>query len=446
MQASDGYMIESSTTNPSHQWVGYFASGSYLCYDDIDLGGASSIDLQYARAGGHASFKIVAGNPENGQVLAEHQPPATGGWSNFDSMNVGFDTNIQGRYQLCFVGSLGSGIFNLDHFTLSDQQGTNTGPIDLDGGEIPNGPAVAPISVQGHQVQFGGQVGSIAGMSLFWSTGDEGAPFYTRETVKALKDEWGAKLVRAAMGVDSDWGSPDDPMAGYTSSEENRILNTLMVTEVVNAAIENGMYVIIDWHTHHGEQHTAAAIEFFTQMATKYGEYDNVIYEIYNEPLQVSWSDTIKPYAEPVIQAIRAVDPDNLIIVGTPAWSQDVDAASFDPINGFNNIAYTLHFYAGTHTGFLRDKATTAMANGIALFATEWGTVNADGDGGVAHAEVDVWMQFLKDNNISHANWSLCDKAEGSAALVPGASPSGNWSDSDLTESGRKAKSIIQSW
>lgn len=438
-------MIETSTTDASHQWVGYFNSGSALCYDDIDLGGVQSIDFQYARTGAQASFKIIAGDIVNGQVLAEHQPPSTGDWSTFTSMNVGFDQTIQGRYQLCFVGTLGTGIFNLDYFTLSDVAGTNSGPIGSSGGEIPDGPTLEPITVQGNRVLFGGQTKSIAGMSLFWSTGSEGAPYYNRDAVKYLKDNWGAELVRAAMGVDSDWGSPDDPMTGYTSSEENKLLNTLMVTEVVNAAIENGMYVIIDWHTHHAEEHTLDAVEFFTEMATKYGEYNNVIYEIYNEPIYSDWGSVIKPYAQTVIQAIRAVDPDNLIIVGTPMWSQDVDVASQNPISG-TNIAYTLHFYAGTHTQFLRDKAATAMANGAALFVTEWGTVNADGDGGVAHGEVDNWMRFLKENNISHANWSLCDKAEGSAALVPGASPNGGWSDADLTESGKKAKSIIQSW
>ncbi|MBQ4796798.1 cellulase family glycosylhydrolase, partial [Pectobacterium versatile] len=108
------------------------------------------------------------------------------------------------------------------------------------------------------------------------------------------------------------------------------------------------MYVIIDWHSHSAENNRSEAIRFFQDMARKYGNKPNVIYEIYNEPLQVSWSNTIKPYAEAVISAIRAIDPDNLIIVGTPSWSQNVDEASRDPING-KNIAYTLHFYAGTH-------------------------------------------------------------------------------------------------
>ena len=60
------------------------------------------------------------------------------------------------------------------------------------------------------------------------------------------------------------------------------------------------------------------------------------------------------------------------------------------------------------------------------LFVTEWGSVNASGDGGVNAGETAAWVDFMKRNNISNANWSLNDKAEGSSALVQ-ASPSGNW-------------------
>lgn len=193
-----------------------------------------------------------------------------------------------------------------------------------------------------------------------------------------------------------------DESGGYISDTNNE--NKNKVKAVVDAAIANDMYVIIDWHSHHAEDYETEAVDFFTEMAQTYGDYPNVIYEIYNEPLNTAdWSTTIKPYAEDVIAAIRAEDPDNLIIVGTSTWSQDVDIASQDPIEGHINIAYTLHFYAGTHTQYLRDKAAQALSNGIALFVTEWGTVSASGDGDVATLETESWMAFLRSNNISHA-------------------------------------------
>lgn len=294
---------------------------------------------------------------------------------------------------------------------------------------------VSALSVSGNKILAGGQPASFAGNSLFWSnTGWGGEKYYNASAVAWLKNDWKSRVVRVAMGVDEGGGYLQDP-AG----------NKARVKAVVDAAIANDMYVIIDWHSHHAEDYRTQAVAFFEEMARTYGRSNHVIYEVYNEPLNVSWSGTIKPYAQAVINAIRAIDPDNLIIVGTPNWSQDVDAASRDPIRG-TNIAYTLHFYAGTHGQGLRDKAQTALNNGIPLFVTEWGSVNASGDGAVAEAETAAWMDFLKTRGISHANWALNDKSEGASALVPGASTQGGWTAGQLTRSGTLARQIISGW
>jgi hypothetical protein len=56
-------------------------------------------------------------------------------------------------------------------------------------------------------------------------------------------------------------------------------------------------------------------------------------------------------------------------------------------------------------------------------------------------------MNFLKANNISHCNWGVADQAQqGAAHLVRGASPSGGWTDAQLSASGQLAKRIISGW
>ena len=272
----------------------------------------------------------------------------------------------------------------------------------------------------------------LAGNSFFWSNDDWGGErYYNPEVVTWLKDDWKTTIVRAAMGV-------EDP-GGYL---ENKTANKDRVKTIVDAAINEGVYVIIDWHSHHAEDNINEAVLFFEEMANLYGEYDNVIYEIYNEPLNISWSDIIKPYAISIISTIRAIDPDNLIVVGTPEWSQRVDLAAADPITGYSNIAYTLHFYTIYHKQWLRDRASAALESGIALFVTEWGSIGYS----LVDSEANEWMTWCHTNKISHCNWAVNDKEEEWSILIPGASASGGWSDDDLTKAGKLAKNIIVNW
>ncbi len=290
------------------------------------------------------------------------------------------------------------------------------------------------LQVEGNRIvgSVHGEPVSLAGMSLFWSQWM--GQYYNAETLAWLKSDWNITIVRAPLGVHHEEGYLQDP-----ATERARIKT------VVDAAIAQDLYVVIDWHDHHAEDHAAEAAAFFADMSQTYGDSPHVIYEIYNEPLRVSWAKTVKPYAETVIAAIRAHDPDNLIIVGTPFWSQRVDEAAADPLAD-PNVAYALHFYAGSHQGRLRSRATKALRAGIALFVTEWGTVNANGDGAVDRKSVAAWMKFLRRHHISHLNWSVSNKAEGAAILKPDVATLAGWTDNDLTDSGRFVRDLIRTW
>ena len=273
---------------------------------------------------------------------------------------------------------------------------------------------------------------SLAGNSFFWSNdGWGGEKYYNSEVVSWLKEDWNTTIVRASMGV-------EDP-GGYL---DNKTANKARVKIIIDAAIQEGIYVIVDWHSHHAEDYVDEAIIFFEEIASIYGDNDNVIYEIYNEPLDISWSETIKPYAISGKSAIRAIDPDNLIVVGTPEWSQRIDLAAADPIIGFPNIAYTLHFYTVYHHQWLRDRASAALDDGIAIFVSEWGSIGYS----IVDTEANNWMTWCFTNKIIHCNWAVNDKEEEWSILVPGASTNGNWNDNDLTEAGKLAKNIILNW
>ena len=322
----------------------------------------------------------------------------------------------------------------LQYLIISCDDNTNQNP-DLNSEDIDSSIVVQNglLRVSGNKiVNKKNNPVSFAGNSFFWSNDNWGGEkFYNSSTVEWLKTDWGSKIVRAAMGV-------EDP-GGYL---ENKQANKVRVKIIVEAAIEEGIYVIIDWHSHNAEEHLDEAKLFFKEMAQSYGQFENVIYEIYNEPLDVSWSEVVKPYAIQVIQVIREIDPDNLIIVGSPEWSQRVDLVAEDPITTFSNIAYSLHFYTVHHQDWLRERASDAINNGIPIFVTEWGSIGYS----MTDSEANKWMNWCYINKISHVNWAVNDKEEEWSIVIPGASPTGQWQESDLTGAGKLAKSIISNW
>lgn len=254
--------------------------------------------------------------------------------------------------------------------------------------------------------------------------------FYNKATVKWLSDDWGCTVLRAAMGV--------EPKGGYLDSPD---WSKEKIESVVDGAIDNGIYVLIDWHSH-GIQ-LEAAKKFFREMAQKYGKYPNVIYEIFNEPVRDPWSK-IKEYSVEVIKTIREVDPDNIILVGSPHWDQDINLVADDPITGFDNIMYTLHFYAATHGKDLRDRGDYALSKNIPLFVSESAGMSANGDGPINEEAWQAWRDWMEQRKISWIVWSVADKNETCSMLYPTASSEGNWSAKDLKESGVKTRELLR--
>ena len=268
---------------------------------------------------------------------------------------------------------------------------------------------------------------SVQGMSLCWSiSSDVGSPFWTSDIVSGLVQKQNIQIIRAPMGVDEDWGS-----GNYFTKEGyyQGLMNT-----VVQAAIDNDIYVIIDYHSHKASDNVDNAKKFFGYMAQKWGKYDNVIFEIFNEPTSQSWG-TIKTYADAVVSTIRQYS-DNLILVGNRSWDQyPSDAIGNEVSDSKKNIAYTFHFYAGSHsTGNEGANAVRAMNSGLSVFVSEWGTVNADGDGGVS-GNSSTWLSWMKDHKLSGANWAVSNKNEGASYFNGSAwnySNSGQWVNTNV--------------
>lgn len=255
--------------------------------------------------------------------------------------------------------------------------------------------------------------------------------YVDKELFKAIKETTNINTIRIAMYTED--------YNGYLTSDEETQKELLQtIDNAVKFAQELDMYVIIDWHIltdNNPLKHKNDAVEFFTTMSEKYGDIDNVIFEIANEPSEdATWED-ITNYANAVVPAIRE-NSDNLIIVGTPNYSQGVDIASEAPLE-YENIVYSLHFYAATHKEDLIAKAQTAIDNELPIFVSEFGISEASGDGSVDTASGDVWLEFLDKNEISYVMWNLSNKAESSALINSDVTDPSTITEDDLTESGK---------
>jgi endoglucanase len=268
---------------------------------------------------------------------------------------------------------------------------------------------------------------ALHGMSLGWH--NWWPRFYNAATVHELVNTWHANMIRAAMGV--------EPDGGYLKNPEGSIR---LVKNVVDACIKENAYVIIDWHDHN--IHLNESKLFFEKMAKEYGKYPNVIYEIYNEPDHESWAE-VKSYSEQIIKTIRAQDPDNIILVGSPHWDQDINLAAADPIKGYDNLMYTMHFYAGTHKKWLRDRTDDAIANGLPIFVSECAGMEASGDGPVDITESKNYFDWMDAKGLSWAIWSVSDKNESCSVLNPSAPSDGHWKNEDIKEWGKMAMEYL---
>lgn len=255
--------------------------------------------------------------------------------------------------------------------------------------------------------------------------------YVNKDAFQTLRDDYNANVVRLAMYTYEN--------GGYCSDGDKEKLKKL-VDDGVAYATELGMYVIIDWHVlndNNPNKFKDEAMKFFGEMSGKYGDYENVIYEICNEPCGgTSWAD-IKSYATDVIQEIRKNDDDAVILVGTPNWSQEVDKAAADRIAEDKNVMYTLHFYAATHKDDLRNKLIQAHKAGLPIFISEFSICDASGNGGIDYDSAKKWLSVINDYNLSYVGWSLCNKAETSALLKSSCTRTSGFTQEDLSDTGK---------
>lgn len=394
-------------------------------------------------------FEIISGwNAKysvNGTTLTVTNESYNGTVANGGNISFGFNFSSPKEFTPSDIK------FNGSHTSITDapadngnnntpQTTTTSKPVET----VPPAPAdpdgSTPVSVHGQLsvkgsqlVDKNGNAYQLKGMSTH---GIGWFPAFVNEgAFRTLRDDWNTNVVRLAMYT----GASE----GYTGSA--MLQHEALVRKGINLCIALDMYVIVDWHVLADQSPSVRkkdAIRFFDEISREYADCPNIIYEICNEPNGYSqWDNDIKPYAEEVIPVIRKNDPDSVIIVGTPTWSQDIDKAMNNPLP-FDNVMYALHFYAATHTDWLRQRVQNCVSKGLPVFVSEFGCCDASGNGANDFDQTKKWLNLLDDLGVSYCNWNLANKNESSSAFKQSASANGNWTENDMNPSG----SWIRRW
>lgn len=256
--------------------------------------------------------------------------------------------------------------------------------------------------------------------------------FVNEDLFMQVSKEWQANLIRLPV---------------YTGEYSNRRELCLdLVRKGIDAAIAADMYVIVDWHVLDDpdpNKDLDMADDFFRTVSSEYPDCPNIIWEICNEPNgETTWSE-VRNFANVIIPVIRKNCPDSVILIGTPNYCKNLNSPAMNPLE-YDNIMYTLHFYAATHKDDLRREYARAKQIGLPVFVSECGLSGSSGSGDLDYDSAASWFSLLEEKGTSFAIWSLSDKNESSALFKPSYDPKISFTVNDLSGCGQWVGPLLE--
>ena len=269
------------------------------------------------------------------------------------------------------------------------------GDTSVDGGDdstgSPDDPPVAPDGyyVVGNTVYDANDephlFRGVARPSLEWNPAGEGLSAVDYERMAG----WGANVVRIALN--QGFWLPGSSVHAPSYPE--------IVDQQIAWAHDAGLDVILDLHwSDRGDfgltpdQQRMAdehSIAFWDEVATRYQDDGRVLFELYNEPHDVSWDvwrnggDTGEGWTavgmQTLYETVRATGAENLVIAGGLDWAYDLSGVPGDTeIDGYN-VMYASHPYdLPTKQPSGWDSAWGFLAAEHPIIVSEFGSFDCD--------------------------------------------------------------------
>ena len=234
--------------------------------------------------------------------------------------------------------------------------------------------------------------------SLEWNP--SGQYLSEQDILNMLK--WGINTIRIDLNQNYWFESgPVDEMGSY-----KQIINA-----IVYYAVEHDMAVILDLHwTENGHQSNMAnkqSIQFWKEVATDYKDFGTVIFELFNEPVNIDkniWLKGDATYAgyQDLYNAVRNVGAQNIVLVNGIEWGYDLSFVNDSfKIDG-NNIAYGSHPYNRTSFGHNFD----GVLGKFPLIFTEFGSNQMSNFPNGYQPIYQAVLDFIQANDVSYTGFA----------------------------------------
>jgi len=281
----------------------------------------------------------------------------------------------------------------------SSSTGTGGGPNHI----APNG-----YYVQGNTIYTASNAPHVfhgaARPSMEWSATGEHIGTADFQIMKS----WGARVVRLALNQDF-W------LAGASKHNGAYVGN---VDQAIQQARQLGLDVILDLHwsdkgnlqeSNPGQQRMADqnSITFWTEVAGKYKGDGRILFELYNEPHDVSWEvwlnggqsgDGFNAVGmQQLYNAVRATGADNLVFIGGLDYAFDLSGVPAHRVQGYN-IVYASHPYDYANKQPAHwEKAWGFLAATDPVALTEFGSFNC---------QTSYYTQLLQMADAKKVSWT----------------------------------------
>jgi hypothetical protein len=220
----------------------------------------------------------------------------------------------------------------------------------------------------------------------------------TPEQFRLMRRDWNANVIRLSVNQRFWLTGSAHFSAGYAPE----------VARVITAIEQAGMDVILDNHGS-GSPFMADAdsVVFWREVATVYRGDPHVLFELFNEPNQISWDVWLNGGNAPsgptvhgmqeLYNTVRSTGATNLVVIGGLNWAYDLSGVPTHRVVG-NNIVYNTHpyNYPGKQPSNW-DSGFGLLAETDPVIATEFGNYDCTKD---------YYQAFVRYAHVHHISWS----------------------------------------